>query len=199
MKLRDWIALAAAGTLLVGCFSPDPVRLTYSPNSAPSSTSPNIQIGTVTDARKSPDTTYLGEIRSGWGTPMKSLRTPDMVVEEIRDAFEEGLKTRGQLGTGQHRLDVKVIKFDCNQFVRREAHADFEFTLTDRATSKVEYTSRVVKTEVQGSVFAFDVAAFASVEDLRAVANEVLQEAVDGVLDDPGFRSHLTAEPQKTS
>jgi hypothetical protein len=46
---------------------------------------------------------------------------------------------------------------------------------------------------VQGSLFAFDTAIFASVEDLRKVANDLLQRAVDEALDDPGLRAHLIA------
>jgi len=39
--------------------------------------------------------------------------------------------------------------------------------------------------EVTGSVITLDAGIFADVEDLRKVANQVLQEAVDKTLDDP--------------
>jgi len=107
-------------------------------------------------------------------------------------------KTLARLGTiglhcplSAHKSEDPRKCFSCNQYVRREAHADFSYTLTSIETGKVEYTNRAAVNKVQGSAFALDVAAFASVEDLRAVANEALQEAVDDVLDDPGLRSHL--------
>jgi len=193
MKAVPLRTIALGLLLFAGCFSPNPVRLTYEPSGVPAKTPSNIELGAVTDSRDltAKDPTYFGEIRSGWGTHMKSLRTQGTVADEVREAFDQGLRARGKIGLGRHRLDVQILRFSCNQYVRREAHADFSYTLTSIETGKVEYTNRAAVNKVQGSAFALDVAAFASVEDLRAVANEALQEAVDDVLDDPGLRSHL--------
>jgi hypothetical protein len=95
-------------------------------------------------------------------------------------------------GAGKYRIDLRVLKFDCSQYVRREAHAQIELALVG-LDGKVEYTHVVVANEVQGSLLALDTAVFASVEDLRKVANDLLQKTVDEALDDPGLLAHLSA------
>jgi hypothetical protein len=152
-------------------------------------------MGAVTDRREN-EPRSLGAIRNGYGGALKSLETAVPVADVIKTAFENGLKARGLAappGKGKYRLDVNVLKFDCSQYVRREAHAQFETILVAISTEKVDYTHVVVDKQVQGSLIAFDTAIFASVEDLRKVANDLLQQAVDEALDDPGLRAHLLA------
>lgn len=42
---------------------------------------------------------------------------------------------------------------------------------------------------VEGSIVSFNTGVFASVDDLRAVALRTMSEAVDTLLDKPGFRA----------
>ena len=180
---------------LAGC-STTIVDLPYVPaSSIAASQNPIVDMGSVTDRRKN-ETRSLGAIRNGYGGALKSLETAVPVADVIKAAFENGLKARGLAappGKGKYRLDVTVLKFDCSQYVRREAHAQFETNLIAVSTEKIEYTHVVVDKQVQGSLITFDTAIFASVEDLRKVANELLQRAVDEALDDPGLRAHLLA------
>jgi Uncharacterized lipoprotein len=189
------VAYLLAVLCLGGC-STTIVDLPYAPVSPKViNQNPIIDMGTVTDERKN-ESRSLGSIRNGYGGALKSLETAEPVADVIKAAFVNGLKARGleaPPGKGTYRLDVTVLKFDCNQYVRREAHAEFQTTLVVRASEKIEYTHTVVDKEVQGSLFAFDTAIFASVEDLRKVANDLLQRAVDEALDDPGLRAHLIA------
>lgn len=155
---------------------------------------PLVEMGNVVDERKNPSHA-LGAIRNGYGGALKSLETGPPVSEVIKSAFEEGLKARGlatPAGAGKYRLDLRVLKFDCSQYVRREAHAQFELALVN-ANGKIEYSHEVVAHEVHGSLFALDTAVFASVEDLRKVANELLNQAVAQALDDPDFLAHISA------
>jgi Uncharacterized lipoprotein len=183
--------------LCLGGCSTTIVDLPYAPASQNvTKQNPIIDMGTVTDRRKN-ESRSLGSIRNGYGGALKSLETAGPVADVIKAAFNNGLKARGleaPPGKGTYRLDVTVLKFDCNQYVRREAHAEFQTTLVLSTTEKIEYTHIVVDKEVQGSLIAFDTAIFASVEDQRKVANDLLQRAVDEALDDPGLRAHLIAD-----
>lgn len=155
---------------------------------------PIIEMGSVIDQRTN-GSHSLGAIRNGFGGALKSLETRPPVAEVVKVAFEEGLKARGlaaPIGTGKYQLNVTILKFDCSQYVRREAHARFQVLLL-AVSGKSQYEHETVANEVEGSRFALDTDIFASVEDLRKVANELLQRAVDEALDDPGLRAYLRA------
>jgi uncharacterized protein (DUF2336 family) len=143
----------------------------------------------VVDQRKAAPKS-LGAIRSGIGTPLKSLETSEPVANVVETAFSDALRARKLLSeNGTHSLKIHLEQLECNQYVRREAHAIMHLTLSEVRTPKVvdQWTVRVDK--VSGSLIAMDTAIFAAVEDLRVVANDVLQEAIDKALDDPKFRN----------
>jgi hypothetical protein len=182
--------------LSVGACTTTIVDLPYVP--APTTTSitanPIIEMGSVVDERKN-GTHSLGAIRNGFGGSLKILETQPPVAEVVKVAFEEGLKARGLAasnGGGKYQLNVTILKFDCSQLVRREAHARFQILLLS-GNGKSKYEHETVANEVEGSRFALDTDIFASVEDLRMVANELLTRAVDEALDDPGLRAYMSA------
>jgi hypothetical protein len=193
-KLKRAVILMFA--LGVAACSTTKVDLPYVP--APTTTAitanPTIKMGSVVDERKN-GTHSLGAIRNGFGGALKILETQPPVAEVVKAAFEEGLKARGlaaPVGGSRYQLDVTILKFDCSQLVRREAHARFLVMLVP-ISGKSNYEHETIANEVEGSRFALDTDIFASVEDLRKVANELLQRAVDEALDDPGLQAYLTA------
>jgi hypothetical protein len=86
-------------------------------------------------------------------------------------------------------LTVIVNQFDCNQYVRREAHIKLQVVLTNRSDSKEVFSKLYQTDNVEGSIVSLKVGVFASVEELRALAEKTLNQAVNEVLDDPAFLS----------
>ncbi len=146
-----------------------------------------VEIVSVTDNRKH-DANWLGAIRGGYGNPLKTLVTEGPVKDEVKSAFAQGLKARGLTGDGStYAMRLDVEQFDCNQYVRREAHARIDVSLVDKISGQTAYRRKAVSDLVTGSLISLDVGVFADVEDLRKVANAALQDAVDQVLNDPAF------------
>ena len=112
----------------------------------------------------------------------------------MRDAVLAGLVARGMAaeGTPKFQMTITVNKLDCSQYVRREAHAVFDVTVVDSSGSHTTFSKTITSNLVQGDLLTFDAGIFASVEDLRKVANDNLQNAVDQLLDDPVFRGSLS-------
>lgn len=182
--------LVAAAT---SACSTTPVGLTYDPVAASASKpgQPSLQVTAVTDGRKH-DANWLGAIRGGYGNPLKTLETPVPVKDVVKAAFVDGLKARNLLAAdGRQAMALEVEQFDCNQYVRREAHAKVGVVVVDRSSSKEIFRRYYEADKVTGSLVTLDAGIFASVDDLRVVANQVLQEVVDKALDDPQLRAVL--------
>jgi hypothetical protein len=154
---------------------------------------PLVAVGSFTDNRGQ-EPTYLGTIRGGYGNPLKRLHTGEPITETVRKAFAGGLKARGLLASGggggaaPYTLAGAIHKFDCNQFVRREADADITLTLTETATGKTVATLPMKRQDVSGSLVTVNAGVFGSVDDLRDVAAETLRRVVDETLDSPSFK-----------
>lgn len=189
------LVLSLCSLVILAACSTTPVDLYYHspPTAAAADAHPVVAVGSFTDQRKH-DPNWLGAIRGGYGNPLKTLQTPVPVSEVARKAFIDGLSARGlyaEQGNAPYTLKVDVRQFDCNQFVRREAHVDLLLTLTETATGKTIVTEPVKRDVVNGSLLAFDTGIFASVEDLRAIARQALQDAVDAGLDGVEFKQAL--------
>mgnify|MGYP006282730423 FL=1 len=149
----------------------------------------SVQMGDVEDERGH-GTNWLGAIRGGFGQPLKTLETDGPVKNVVRKAYADALKSR-EIYTEREdapRLRVVMDQFDCNQYVRREAHVKFNVQLISADDGAVIFQDRVEVDTVQGSLVSLDTGLFASVEELREVAHETLQKAVDQTLNDPDFR-----------
>jgi uncharacterized lipoprotein YajG len=183
--------------ILAGCVSRQ-VALTYAPSSASLAAgeqSAVVGVKTVIDERSN-GPRWLGAIRGGYGNPLKTLETDEPVKDVVATAFADALAARGELApAGRETILLTVVmrRFDCNQYVRREAHADFEITLANARSGAPIYTDHITADAVNGSVFAMNVGIFASTDDLRMVAVGTLRDAIDQALSKPGFRAALTA------
>ena len=183
--------IITSSLILLAACSTTQVPLTYTPGpTAHTQGKPLAVVGEVKDSRKYTGTA-LGAIRGGFGNALKTLQTEKPASEVIRTAIMDGLKSRGMAAAGNPKyvLDIDMIHFDCSQYVRREAHVELNVTLMDKAANKIVYERKVKADKVNGSVITFDAGIFASVEDLRKIANEALQDAVDQLLNDPAFIS----------
>jgi hypothetical protein len=164
--------------------------MTYSSDleKAASAGSPTVGIGTVTDDRKE-GPQWLGAIRGGLGNPLKTLETEEPVSDVVKNTLKDGLTARGLFAKSQPKyiLNIDMMRFDCNQYARREAHILLDVLLVDAVTQQNIYNKTLKSDKVTGSIVTFDAGLFASVDDLRQVANDVLQDAIDQLLHDPEF------------
>ena len=184
---------------VVASCSTTAVPIKYNPALAVRATSEGasiIEVATVDDRRKV-DARWLGAIRGGFGNPLKKLEADRPVSSMVKTAFEEGLGARHLLaepGKAKFAFEMVIRKLDCSQLVRREAHINMDVRLVSLADGLTVFNDQVVVDRVSGSTVSFDVGIFASVEDLRQVMNDALQEAVDKVLDSPSLRGSLDAK-----
>ena len=188
--------LVTLALLFMGGCSSTTVDLPYSNTAAQSQTaaaaSNSVKILSVVDRRKH-DPHWLGAIRGGFGNPLKTLTTDMPVSTVVERAFTSALDSRGLLAptVGDYGLQVIVNQFDCNQYARREAHVRFAVSLVESASGQQVYAKDVKVDKVTGSRLTLDAGVFADVEDLRMVANQALQEAIDDVLNDPQFAESI--------
>lgn len=189
-----FLLMAVALIVLSGCVTRQ-VAVSYSPP-APATLPagdryPIVRVKTVIDERHD-GPNWLGAIRGGFGNPLKTLETERPVKDLVARAFSSGLAARGMLapaGKENLDLDITIHRYECNQYVRKEAHLDLDVSLVDARTGRRVYADRVRTDKVVGSLVAFDTGVFGSVDRLRMVAAAVLDEAIDTELDKAPFRA----------
>jgi uncharacterized lipoprotein YajG len=190
-------ALAVLAVLVLGGCSTNTVDLTYDTTavaSRPAVAANSVKILSVSDSRKH-GSHWLGAIRGPFGSPLKTLNTPVPVKDVVENAFTTALKARGLLAStgGDYGMEVVINQLDSNQLVRREAHIRLHISMVEFASGQQIYATDIRIDKVSGSLVTFDASIFAAVEDLRKVANQALQEAVDQALDDPQLNETLMA------
>nr|WP_294504953.1 hypothetical protein [uncultured Rhodopila sp.] len=181
---------------LTACSATGALPYAATGRATPLGTVPVIGQVTATDDRGEPPR-WIGAVRGGFGNPLKVIETTDPVGDEVALAFKDALARRGIYGApgaDTQALTVTIRKMDCSQYVRREAHADFEIVLTDHA-GRTLYHDTVQVTVVEGSKLAMDVGIFGNPDDLRAVASQAMSKAIDQALDKPNFRAAVSDRP----
>jgi len=151
----------------------------------------------IKDARGETDPNWLGTIRSGFGSPLKELETERPVKDEFAQAMQDALGDRGLLaasGDGKLNLVVTIKELECNQYMRRDAHADIGLILLNKDTNKIIYSDNVKINTL--SSFVFSVGVFGSVDEMRRLMLTTMDEAIDQAIDKPAFRSALVAARQ---
>ena len=191
------VALAVLAVLSLGGCSTNTVDISYDTTalaSQPAVAANSVKILSVSDGRKH-GSHWLGAIRGPFGSPLKTLNTPVPVKDVVENAFTTALKARGLLAStgGDYGMEVVINQFDSNQLVRREAHVRLHVSMVEFASGQQIYVADVRINKVSGSLITFDASVFADVEDLRKVANQALQEAIDQALDDPQLTETLMA------
>ena len=187
------VMLAVTAVFFSGC-STTGVALKYAPPQnvvAVAAGTEGVSVGTFEDKRGEP-ATYLGAIRGGFGNPLKTLESSTPVATVVATAFADGLRTRGILTSGaKYEISGTIKVLECIQMVRRDATVEIDVKLVANDTKKEVFTKTVKANTLDGSIFNLATGVFASVEDLRAVTEKTLREAVDRALDDPEFRKAL--------
>jgi hypothetical protein len=192
--LRMFLAALALASL-AGCGT-TPVKVGYRPeanvNPFPAS-SARVSAATFVDDRGEPPR-WLGAIRGGFGNPLKVLETDETVAVIVQKAFDEGIRARrGSPAQASGALEIRgnIKKLDCSQYVRREAHGVIEVAVVEVATGRERFRRTYTADAVDGSIVSLSTGIFASVDDLRGVAEQVVKQLVDKALDDPSLRDAL--------
>jgi uncharacterized lipoprotein YajG len=180
--------------VLAGCGTTN-VGLKYAPATPPAkvAAATPVAVGDFTDQRGEP-ATWLGAIRGGFGNPLKNLESDQPVATLVQTAFADGLRARSVnvgAASAPYRLVGVVKKLDCNQYVRREANAEIEVSVIDVASGQRRFSRTYTASNIEGSMLSLNAGVFASVDDLRAVLQKTLGQAVDKALDDSALRAAL--------
>lgn len=190
-------ALSLGLVLALAACSTTPVDVAYRPSAASAAAAtaqqrPVVSVGAFADQRGE-DPNWLGSIRGGYGNPLKTLTTPQPVADVVAKAFSDGLASRGLLaaggsGGGRYTLTGTVLTFDASQYARKEATAKVLLTLAEAASGRTVLSDTFENKVVAGNILTLRTGVFASVDELRDVAAQALNGAVDKALDSPAFR-----------
>ena len=193
--LKRCLLLALAACWFAGCSTTAvPVRYEAPVSAAkPAATGSSVTVGAFQDGRQEPDKKWIGAIRGGFGNPIKTLHSDVDVSDMVRTSFVDGLAARGVnagSGTGTNVLTGRIVRLDCDQYVRREATVQIELSVQD-AAGRTTFTRAYAATKVDGSMMTLSAGVFGSIEELRAVMERTLRETVDRALDDAAMRAAL--------
>jgi len=147
-------------------------------------------IGTVAaiDQRKEAPN-RLATVMGGFGNPLKTLDTAKPVKDEVADAFHEGLRVRGMLGSNDQapfRLALVVRRFDADMIVGRTGRIDLTMSVVDRRGNTVYQDAA---TDSESETKFFETGIFADIADLQKLCEIVLNRTVNRMLDKPEFRA----------
>ncbi|MDB5317357.1 MAG: hypothetical protein JWO24_3201 [Rhodospirillales bacterium] len=189
--------LALLSFMLLSACGATQMPLTYRPSTAPAADArPIVEVADVVLSRNTgrEDPVWVGTLRGGYGNPLKQLHADRPVNQVMQQALRDGLRARGLLvstgDTARRRVSVNLTQFDANQYMRREATVAMTIAVDDTASGQTRWRDSVRVYEVDGSIFGLS-GVLAPIEDLHALMQRVLQQAVDQALDNLGFRAAL--------
>lgn len=206
MRATGLLPCMVAILLLSGCGSRE-FAMPYSPTqplAGPQSPGGgSVAVAQVTNQRATgrEDPNWIGTIRGGYGNPLHTLNANQPIDRVVRQGFTEALSQRGLLSSGEPNVEmlVTIRQFDANRYVRMEATADFRIALRDRSSGQVLWEDEARVYNLEGSILALDTGIFASPDALHALMLRTMNQAIDQLVDKPGFRSALVwATPQDT-
>lgn len=187
--MRKFLLLIIAATGLTACASDAHLKYVSVADPAPVSTqvTPAIIRVAATDNRgKEPN--YLGTIRGGYGNPLKVRSTTNPVSDEVAKVFTDALVVRGLYdtsGNGRYEILLTIRRFDANQLIHVEANVDMDVSVLDKSTHKSIFGQQIVGHDQYLQLIGAGV--LASTDDLQALAEKVLSNGIDRLLNDPAF------------
>ena len=187
------LALLLCILVLATACSTHSVSLAYKPATAPQPVSGDVRIavGDFTDNRGEP-ATWLGAIRGGYGNPLKTIEASKPVGELVKDVVREALQARGLFAENAPLvISGWVQKLDGDQYARKEATAQLQMILSDRASRREIISRPASSNQIAGSLMTMKSGVFGSVEDVRALIERVLSEAVDSFVASSAFNDAI--------
>jgi len=143
-------------------------------------------VGSFTDERGE-DSDWLGDLKGGPGNSVKTLRTGKPIKEMVEAAFADALRVRNMLGTKEDSkvaIEGKIMRFDCNYYVNREAHAYLRVNVV-ALPSRALLFSNVYRTDKNEWGLASGM--LGEPYQLAGLAQTTLNETIDKALSDPRF------------
>ncbi|TCH99511.1 hypothetical protein EJV46_02200 [Roseococcus sp. SYP-B2431] len=139
------------------------------------------------------DPVWIGTIRGGYGNPIRTLQADRPLDQAVQRAFNDGLAARGWLAQQAPRVEIEITirEFVANRYVRLEATAELELVLRERGSGRVLWQDREKVNNVEGSILALDTGVFADPAGLHALMLRTMNQAIDRLLDRPGFAAAL--------
>jgi hypothetical protein len=139
------------------------------------------------------DPVWIGTIRGGYGNPLKTLEADRPLDQVARRAFDDALAARGWLAPENPRVEIEIVmrEFVANRYVRLEATAELELIMRERSSGRVLWQDRENVTNVEGSILALDSGVFADPAGLHSLMLRTMNQAIDRLLDRPGFAAAL--------
>lgn len=173
---------------LIGC-STTRVQMDHDAHGAQRIDNPIIAIGQVSDSRKQKPN-WLGVMRGGFGNSPKTIETPKPVAEIVRDDFRDELQQRGLLAGpdgAKYRLDVDMLRYECNQDLRSEAHIALKMTVVETKTDRAVFTDQITINDAEETRLTLLKGRFASAEELKTLAEKTLRRAIGDLFSNPKF------------
>jgi len=193
------IAVILLASLLAACGTtqyPMPYRPTV-PVTANQPPGPVARTAAVQNQRGTggEDPVWIGTIRGGYGNPLKTLEADRPLDQVMQRAFDDALAARGWLAQQDPRVEIQIIirEFVANRYVRLEATAELELILRERSSGRVLWQDKENVNNVEGSILALDTGVFADPAALHALMLRTMNQAIDRLLDRPGFAAALLA------
>lgn len=139
------------------------------------------------------DPVWIGTIRGGFGNPLKTLNADRPLDQVVQRAFDDGLAARGWLAQQDPKVEIEIVmrEFVANRIVRLEATAELELVLRERSSGRVLRQDRENVNNVEGNIVALDTGVFADPAGLHALMLRTMNQAIDRLLDRPGFAAAL--------
>jgi hypothetical protein len=147
----------------------------------------------VTDERKEAPR-RLATIMSMTGMPTAILDTRMPVKDEVGTVFDQALLVRRlTMNDGQGPLAIALVvhKFDSDMILGGQANIDLDMAVIDRRTNQVVYGDRVHEQTSDTGHIAQNLLIGAYATDigvLREMCEQVLNEAVNELLEKPAFK-----------
>lgn len=180
--------------LLAACTTQE--ALTYAPPSSASAAHgrPAIADLFVADERGMPMQDYAA-VMGPDGRPLKRVASPTSVANDVAHAFRTALAARGELappGRGRFDLYIAVVELAAEQYAERQGAVDLIIRLVDRKTGHEAYSTRIYVESRGHNFLAEDNQFLGSPSALNRVASSDLDQAINEVLDRPGFTLKLS-------
>lgn len=195
------LALLLCILVLATACSTHSVSLAYKPATAPQQVSGDVRIavGDFTDNRGEPPR-WLGAIRGGYGNPLKTIEGAKTVSELVKDVIREALQTRGLFAENAPLvISGWIQKLDGDQYARKEATAQLQLILSERASGREIINRPASSSQIAGSMMTMKSGVFGSVEDVRGLIERVLSEAVDSFVASSAFNDAIRGTTVRTA
>lgn len=194
--MRSFAAMLLA--LALGACGTTQHPMPYAPTTAVTANQPPGPIARTTAVRNNrgtggEDPVWIGTIRGGYGNPLKTLNADRPLDQAVQNAFNDALAARGWLAPQDPKAEIEIImrEFVANRMVRLEATAELELVLRERSSGRVLWQDRESVNNVEGSILALDTGVFADPAGLHALMLRTMSQAIDRLLDRPGFAAAL--------